>query len=168
MSGVGITIRPIRPEECEAAGELVVAAYRALEGGHSSPEYDRELRDVARRANEAHVLIAVEGELAGCVTLVPDSSSPWAERLEEGEAGVRMLAVAPNRQGEGIGRALLDQCISLARSWERDALVLHSTPWMEVAHHLYETCGFVRTPERDFRPVPDVPLLAFRLALTGS
>jgi hypothetical protein len=36
---------------------------------------------------------------------------------------------------------------------------------MRSAHHLYERLGFERVPERDWVPVPDVPLLAFRLAL---
>ena len=47
-------------------------------------------------------------------------------------------------------------------------MFLHSTPWMEAAHRLYGSMGFVRVPERDWLPVPDVPLLAFRLALTDA
>jgi hypothetical protein len=39
---------------------------------------------------------------------------------------------------------------------------------MTTAHRLYEQAGFVRVPERDWRPVPTVPLLAFRLALARS
>jgi hypothetical protein len=39
---------------------------------------------------------------------------------------------------------------------------------MEAAHHLYESAGFVRLPERDWLPVPEVPLMAFRLALASD
>jgi hypothetical protein len=37
---------------------------------------------------------------------------------------------------------------------------------MEAAHHLYGSAGFVRLPERDWFPVPEVPLMAFCLALS--
>ena len=39
---------------------------------------------------------------------------------------------------------------------------------MDAAHRLYQRNHFVRVPERDWLPEPDVPLLAFRLALSRS
>ncbi len=158
-------VRQIRAEGHQRAGKLVVAAYRALPGAHLSADYEAELADVDRRAAEADVLVALDGELVGCVTLVPDAASPWAELLEEGEAGVRMLAVLPAEQGRGVGRKLLDECVSIARELDRTALLLHTTPWMSAAQHLYETAGFERFSERDWSPVPEVPLLAYRLVL---
>ena len=167
MSGPpGLEVRPVRPDEHEAAGALVIAAYEALPGAHLSGGYAAVLADVARRAHEAVVLVAAEGgDLLGCATYVPDRSSPWAELLDEGEAGLRMLAVRPSAQGRGVGRALLDACVDRARAEGRRALMLHTTPWMTVAHRLYEHAGFTRLPERDWTPEPDVPLLAYRLAL---
>ncbi len=158
-------VRQVRAEEHESAGRLVLAAYRALPGAHMSPDYAAELADVGRRAAEADVLVAVDCELVGCVTFVPDASSPWAELLEEGEAGIRMLAVLPAAQGRGVGRRLLEECVSAARRLNRRALLLHTTPWMSAAQHLYATAGFERFSERDWSPVPEVPLLAYRLVL---
>jgi ribosomal protein S18 acetylase RimI-like enzyme len=99
---------------------------------------------------------------------VGDTRSPWAEDLRDGEAGVRMLAVPPGHQGGGVGRALVEACIELARSEAKRALFLHSTPWMEAAHHLYQRLGFRRVPERDWVPIPEVPLVAFSLDLSGG
>lgn len=162
-------IRPVTPAEHEEAGQLIVAAYLALPGGHMSSEYASELASVKRRASEAEVLVATGDEqIVGCVTYVPDFRSPWAELLEPGEAGVRMLAVLPSAQGRGIGRALVDACTGRAREEARSALLLHTTPWMEAAQRLYERAGFERFPERDWTPVPGVPLLAYRLELSGS
>ncbi len=159
-------IRRARPEEYKDAGELIVAAYLALPGGQMSEGYADELRAVSRRAAEAEVLVATaEGRLAGCVTLVPDPVSPWAELLEGGEAGIRMLAVLPSAQGRGIGRGLLDACVDRARELGCKAVLLHTTPWMEVAQKMYERAGFERCPERDWTPVPEVPLLCYRLVL---
>jgi ribosomal protein S18 acetylase RimI-like enzyme len=85
--------------------------------------------------------------------------------LKPGESGVRMLAVAPPAQRRGVGRALVDTCIGRAKELQRTALILHTTPWMTAAHHLYEASGFDRFPDRDWSPVAGVPLQAYRFAL---
>ncbi len=164
----GVQVRPVEPDEYELAGRIVLSAYESVPGNHMTGGYAEVLADVGRRAGEAEVLVAVGPELLGCVTFVPNGSSPWAELLGPGEAGVRMLAVDPSAQGRGVGRALLNACIERARQLGRAGLLLHSTPWMEAAHHLYESAGFVRLPERDWLPVPEVPLMAFRLALASD
>jgi ribosomal protein S18 acetylase RimI-like enzyme len=161
-----VEVREVRPTEYQEAGALVVAAYRALPGPHVSDGYSGQLSDVERRASEAEVLVAVEGGLLGCVTFVPDATSPWAELLHDHESGIRMLAVDPKVQSRGVGRALLRACLDRAGRIGQNALFLHSTPWMHAARHLYVQAGFVRVPDRDWLPVPDVPLLAFRRELT--
>jgi len=177
-------IREIRDDEAGVAGELVVAAYRALEGTPPVDDegYGAELRAVARRAREAVVFVAVEeaageaggaasgeaGAVVGCVTYVPDDASPFAEDLLPGEAGLRMLAVSPEAQGRGVGRALVEACVVRGRKEGKEGLFLHSGEWMRAAHRLYESVGFGRVPERDWVPEPDIPLLAFRLDLTGG
>jgi ribosomal protein S18 acetylase RimI-like enzyme len=161
-----VEIRTVRREEWGAAGRLVVAAYRALPGAHMSGGYEAELADVERRASDAEVLVGLErAAVVGCVTFVPDWTNSWAEGLEDGEASIRMLAVDPAFQGHGAGAALLDACTVRARSLGRRAIFLHSTPWMTAAHRLYDRAGYVRVPDRDWLPVPDVPLLGFRLDL---
>lgn len=162
-----LEIRAVKPDEYEAAGLLVVAAYQALPGNHMSGGYAQELADVAARAVEAEVLVAVDERLLGCVTFVPDAFSPWAEMLEADEAAIRMLAVDPTLQGRGVGQALVDACVERARPLGRGGVFLHSTPWMTAAHRLYLRSGFRRVPERDWTPVPEVPLWAFRLDLSG-
>jgi GNAT superfamily N-acetyltransferase len=162
-------VRLARPSEYERVGDLVVAAYRALPGGHLSGDYAAVLADVESRAGEAEVLVALLGDdddvLVGSVTFVADASSRYAEHLEPGEAGVRMLAVAPRAQRRGVGRALVEACIRRAKELQRTALILHTTPWMTAAHSLYEASGFDRFPDRDWAPVAEVPLLAYRFVL---
>jgi len=163
-----VEVRPVQPEEYEQVGQLVVAAYRAIPGGHLSSDYALELANVERRAREAEVMVAVDGQgeaPLGCVTFVPDASSPYAELLEGGEAGIRMLAVDPGAQRRGTGRALLAACIGRARELRCTALILHTTPWMTSAHRLYEASGFERLPDRDWAPVPEVSLMAYRMLL---
>jgi ribosomal protein S18 acetylase RimI-like enzyme len=161
-----LQVRPVRPDEYRASGRLVLAAYSTLPGEVMSGGYEIELTDVARRAVEAEVLVAIDGSaLVGCVTFVPDRANPWAEELEDGEAAIRMLAVDPQTQGRGTGRVLVDACVERARTLGRQAVFLHTTEWMTAAHRLYARAGFERVPERDWLPVPEVALMAYRLAL---
>jgi ribosomal protein S18 acetylase RimI-like enzyme len=163
-------IRPIRPAECAALGEICVAAYHSLAFRMVHQDaYDEELRDVARRARSSCVLVAVteQAGLLGGVTYVSGPQDPYAEELQEGEAGMRMLAVDPAHQGRGVGRALTLACLDRARAAGRCRLVLHTGAWMPVARHLYESLGFLRVPELDFSPVPGIDLLAYAFDLTA-
>jgi ribosomal protein S18 acetylase RimI-like enzyme len=163
-------VRVVREHEVDEAGEVVLAAYQAIEGAPALTHgYGDELRAVGARTQGAVVLVAVdEGRIVGCITLVVDAASPWAEDLRADEAGIRMLGVAPSGQRRGVARALVDACVDMARLLGKRGVFLHSTPWMPLAHRLYEGLGFQRVPERDALPVPDVPLLAFRLDLAGD
>jgi GNAT superfamily N-acetyltransferase len=157
----------VRPDEFARAGSVVVDAYRALPGYVSEADYERELADVATRAAEAVVAVAVlpDGGIAGCVTYVPDHANAFAEFEGDHAAGFRMLGVDPGHQGRGAGRALVAWCIDRARADGRSRLVIHSTPWMERAHGLYATFGFERRPDLDWQPVPAIRLLGFVLEL---
>jgi GNAT superfamily N-acetyltransferase len=163
-------IRPVRPDEYAALGELTVAAYRSLPTEMPHREaYDEQLRDVATRARTSCVLVAATpaGELLGGVTYVSGPDDPYSEDLTEGEAGIRMLAVDPAWHGRGVGRALTEACIERARAGGRLRLVLHTGDWMPAAKHLYESLGFHRDTALDFSPVPGIDLLGYGLDLTG-
>ena len=162
---VALDVRPVRRAEHDVLGALTVAAYRALDSDWDLGRYADELADVAARAAVAEVLVAVEdGELVGGVTFVPGAGNPYADGLREGEAGIRMLAVAPAAQGRGAGRALTVACIERAHAMGATGIALHSAPWMTRAHHVYGSLGFVRAPERDVT-YPDLVILSFVLRL---
>jgi ribosomal protein S18 acetylase RimI-like enzyme len=163
-----IFVRPAVPADFDRVAALTVDAYRA--GGQLAVEtgYERVLADVASRAAVAEVLVAESDRgIVGSVAFVlPDS--PYAELCGPGEAEFRMLAVDPTVQGRGIGEALVRACIARARAVDASAMRLSTSSIMVAARGLYERLGFVRTPERDWSPLPDVELLAFRLDLRGS
>lgn len=161
-----VLIRPIEPGEYEAVAELTVAVYADVLRGILTDAYKHTLADVARRAQEAVVLVAVEagGAVAGSVTYVP-GLGPYAEFESDDEAGIRMLVVAPDRQRRGIGTALMRACIERAQAEGRARLSLHTTEAMAAAHGLYAHLGFRRAPERDWVPEPGVHLLGYVLTL---
>ena len=146
----------------------MVAAFTAIPGAHMDGGYAAELADVAGRTKVSEVLVAVDGDVVvGCVTVVGDHDSPLAEQVYEGECQIRMMAVAEERQGRGVGQLLLEAALERTRTLGRQAVFLHSTPAMSAAHRLYQRNGFVRVPDRDWLPQPDLVLIAFRLDLTA-
>jgi ribosomal protein S18 acetylase RimI-like enzyme len=162
---MGFEVRLVRRAEYDVLGALTVDAYRALRTDWELGSYADELADVASRAEAADVLVAVDAdEVLGGVTYVPGRDNPYAEDLREGEAGIRMLAVAPAAQGRGAGRALTVACVERARDAGATGIALHSTAFMTAAHRLYESLGFVRTPARDLT-FPDLVILSFVLDL---
>jgi ribosomal protein S18 acetylase RimI-like enzyme len=119
-------------------------------------------------AGEGHVLVAVDdGQVLGTVML---QAWPHAGRVvkDSDEAEIRALAVVPDGQGKGTGRALLQAVISRAARQGVRHLVLCTQPEMAAAHHLYEQAGFARLPERDWCPVEGLTLLAYGLVLPAQ
>jgi len=158
-------IRPAVPAEFAAVGDVCVAAYASFSGS-SSMGYVDQLRDVARRAAAAEVLVAADpgGRVLGTVTFVPDGG-PLGEIATPNETEFRMLAVDPAAQGRGVGAALLERVVEASRRPGKDGIVCSSLPSMRSAHRLYARAGFTRAPERDWSPVSGVDLLSFVRAL---
>ena len=161
-------IRPIRPEEHSDLADITVSAY--LGTGHVDDEYETALRDVAGRVAGAEVLVAVadDGAVVGGVTYVPDRASPYAEFDAEHAAGIRMLAVRPDAQGQGIGEALVHECVNRATHAGHRELILHTGVAMKAAQRLYERLHFERDPNLDWWPTPSFELVGYRMHLPAS
>lgn len=162
-------MRPARPEEYAAAGDVTVRAY--LAGGFVSPgsSYVDRLRDAAARAAAGVLLVAVDeatGDVVGTAALFTSDAGPdWAEHAGPGEAVLRMLAVAPEARRRGVGRLLTVAAVEEARDRGCRRLLLSTQHAMTAAHALYESLGFRRAPERDWQPVEDEWLMGYELAL---
>jgi ribosomal protein S18 acetylase RimI-like enzyme len=164
-----IVVRPAREDEWAAAGAITVAAYQADRHIDShTGGYADKLVDARTRAREAELLVAVDAEntVLGTVTVVRPGTS-YAEVSRDGEVEFRMLAVSPSARGRGVGEALVRAVVVRARELGARRLVMSSSEHMTTAHRLYQRLGFQRLPERDWRPVPgmDVMALGFSLEL---
>jgi ribosomal protein S18 acetylase RimI-like enzyme len=168
-------VRHIRTEEFGELGAVTIRAYESIFAPMPLGGYAEELSDVSMRAADSEVLVAVddEGSLLGGVTYVPGADRALAEFDDPFAAGIRMLAVDPTRQGEGVGRALMEACIARAVKASRSRIILHSTPEMTRAHALYASLGFLRAPDLDvlideepYDEASPLLLMAFTLAIT--
>ncbi len=143
-------------------GDVTVAAYADFTLGPSDP-YIARLRDAAARAEQAELWLAEDdGAVLGTVTVCPPGSV-WREISRPGEGEFRMLAVAPQARGRGVGEALARFAIDRFAAQGVHAMVLSSLSTMHAAHRLYERLGFRRDAERDWSPTPGVELLAYVL-----
>lgn len=143
-----------------------------LRAGHFAADhpYMGVLEDVEHRAEHAQVWVAeVAGKVVAAVTLT-FAGEPYSEIARDGELEFRMLAVDPEYQGEGVGRAVACEIVEHARQLPGiSAISITSATFMERAHNLYDSLGFRRTPERDwYVPGEDVLLWVFSLELNGQ
>jgi GNAT superfamily N-acetyltransferase len=161
-------VRAAHANELAAVGRLTELAYRADGHLEGDTHYAATLRDAAARAAQAELWVAADGQgstVLGSVTYCQRGSPLRELAVRRHQAEFRMLAVDPAARGRGVGRALVQTCIERARSESAQELVICSMTAMKSAHRLYESLGFLRAPDLDWRPVPAVLLQGFRLPL---
>jgi len=173
----GLQIREIREEEFTTLGQLMVAVYSQLEGfptPEEQPQYYEMLAQIGTFSarKDATVLVALAGEkdLVGGVVYFGDMAqygSGGTATAVTNASGIRLLGVRPDARGMGVGRALTEACIQLAREAGHAEVVLHTTQAMQVAWKLYERMGFERSTDLDFLQ-GELPVFGFRLRLDGA
>lgn len=159
----GFELRPVAPGELVEVGRLTAEVYVGDGFLDADDDYLDQLADTARRAREAEVFVAADGdELLGSVTFVEVGSS-YREIARDDEGEFRMLAVNPSARGRGVGRALVELCLRRSRDLGYAGVRMSSMDKMTSAHRVYERLGFVRSPDDDWSPAPGVRLLAYVL-----
>jgi len=172
-----LIIRPVRAEEYERLGKLLVAAYAALPGmpqPDEQPDYYAMLANVAARAARPALTVFVAtnaaGDILGSIDFIDDmrhyGSGGPASTISDA-AGVRLLGVDGAHRGRGTGKALAVFCVERARSLGKAKVVLHTTRAMQAAWTMYEGLGFVRFPEIDFQQ-GNLAVFGFQLKLRSS
>lgn len=165
-----LLIRDARPEDRDAICDVTLAAYEEY-AAQMPPLYWEAYRlnilATLDQVGPAEQIVAErEGTVIGTVLLYPPRSfSPPGDEasLEMLWPEVRLLAVAPAGRGGGVGAALMNECVRRARRLGTSALSLHTTDMMRTAMRMYARMGFVRAPELDFQPLPDVTVKGYSL-----
>jgi ribosomal protein S18 acetylase RimI-like enzyme len=165
----GLIIRNARPGELDNVSLLLKDAYEQYQT-FIPPEawkrYLEDIMDIRSRLSESDLIVAkLDRRLVGCVTLYLDGSKTFPEAWPQGWAVVRLLAVHPKYRGQGIGRALMEECIRRCRQSKISAIGLHTTEVMDIARRMYQRMSFERFPESDFHPAPGITVMAYRLRL---
>lgn len=158
-------VRHAHTVELADVGALCEAVY--LGEGLAGADYGPALRDAAGRARDADVLVAVDRAkeaLLGSVTFCLPGS-PLSQIAGPHDAEFRMLVVAPDARGRGVGQALVLACADAARAAGCTQLRLTTKQAMVAASRLYVSLGFHRTPERDWAGRTSEPFATYALDL---
>jgi ribosomal protein S18 acetylase RimI-like enzyme len=169
LKNQALLVRNVRLEELNEVSVLLGEAYRQYENlirPEAWKQYQEDIIDVCSRLDESDLIVAeLDGRLVGCVTLYLDAARAMPEVWPAGSAVIRLLAVHPAYRNHGIGRALMEECIRRCCQAKITTIGLHTTEIMHVARQIYERIGFVRVPESDFHPAPNVTVMAYLLNL---
>ncbi len=160
------SIRDARPDELDKVIKLVIEAFSEYEKAVPPAvwkSYIKDITDAGNRLRISQLIVAeADGQLAGSVTLYPDTVVLPDSGWPPGWALIRLLAVQPGHRGKGIGRALVAECINRCRRQGIRTIALHTAIMMGVAVRMYEKIGFTRAPEFDFSPRPGTVVMAYR------
>jgi len=146
-----VALRRAVPADFPEVRRITRDAY--LQAGHFAADhpYMGVLEDVEHRAEHAQVWVAESTCTVVAAVTLTFAGQPYSEIARDGELEFRMLAVDPECQGGGVGRAVVLAAVEHARSLpEIGAISITSASFMERAHGLYGSLGFHRAPERDW------------------
>jgi ribosomal protein S18 acetylase RimI-like enzyme len=134
---------PIRRAGAEDA-EVVARLLRAFNAEYDDPAPPQELMAERIRVLLEHgdTIILVAGEPPCALSLTRFRPGLWSPKLE---AYLAELYVVPERRGQGIGRALMDQTMAVAREQGADTMELGTGEADVAARGLYESLGFTHT-----------------------
>lgn len=167
-------VRNAKPEEFAELGKLMVQVYSQLEWfpkEDEQPNYYKMLANIGELINnpETELLVGIspDNKIVGGVVYFGDmkyyGSGGTATKVQSA-SGFRLLAVANEARGCGIGKLLTNECIKKAMNKKQRQVIIHSTKAMQIAWKMYESMGFKRSEDLDFMQ-GELPVFGFRLIL---
>lgn len=173
MSVSHVVIRDARPADRDAVRDLTLAAYAeyaAIMTPTAWAGLERAVHSALDSEARVHRVVAEhDGRMVGSVSLYPPSADAYGgvgHRVAWPE--LRLLAVAAESRGLGVGQLLVEECIQRARTDGASAIGLHTSASMRNAMRLYERAGFERVPEFDFQPAGAELVEAYVLHLDAA
>ena len=139
-----VTVRPYIRTDAEAFRDLNLAWVTAF--FRVEPKDEATLSDpegIILRPGGQIFMADFAGKTVGCIALLPMPDLSYE---------VAKMAVAPDAQGQGIGRRLMAAAIGWARERGAKRLYLESNARLTPALKLYESVGFRHLPP-ERRPV---------------
>ena len=141
-------VRIAQPDDADAVGRLLYDFNREYDDPTPEPSWLAERIRVLLAGGDTAVLIAGDGPDG--VAVLRFRPSLWSDALE---CYVAELYVVPPKRGRGIGRALMEAAMKLARDRGADYMDLNTGETDVVARALYENLGFSNNEGKPAGPV---------------
>lgn len=136
-------LREFQTADAPAVNALAVSAFAQYRDQYLDwPGFVEKIGKMAALAGVGEVIVAeVADEIVGAVAYL-GPSAPKAPFFNPSWPIMRMLVVAPQARGAGVGRILAEECLARARRDQAVVFALHTSPIMAVALPMYERMGF--------------------------
>jgi ribosomal protein S18 acetylase RimI-like enzyme len=136
-------IRDFHQVDAAQINALALLAFEQFKDAYEDwPSFQTKIGNMASLAEAGEIIVAEdEGRIVGAVAYV-GPGVPKADFFRPEWPIMRMLVVAPEVRGLGIGRALAEECISRARRDGASEFALHTSELMQVALPMYQRMGF--------------------------
>lgn len=152
------------PAELSACRQLMLAYADSLDVDLCFQGFDDELArlpgDYAPPDGGLY-LATVDGAAAGCCAFRPLADVDYSHACE-----MKRLYVLPAFRGFGLGRLLVERCLSTAQAMGYAHMLLDTLDEMEAARALYRDVGFEEIDAYYYNPLPGTRYLLARLQQT--
>jgi putative acetyltransferase len=135
-----INIRPILPADNPAIAAII--RNTLTEFGANKPGtayYDKATDDMfaSFQVNGSRYFVGIiEGRIAGGGGIYPSAGLP------EGVCELVKMYLAPDARGKGLGKQLIEKCLSFAISYGYKQVYIETMPELKKAVSIYEKFGF--------------------------
>jgi ribosomal protein S18 acetylase RimI-like enzyme len=113
-----------------------------IEYDEPAPAQEQMAERIRALLEHGDTIILVAGEPPCAVSVTRFRPGLWSPKLE---SYVAELYVVPDRRGQGIGRALMEETMAVARAQGADTMELGTGETDVTARALYESLGFTHT-----------------------
>lgn len=136
-------VREYLPNDSVQVNALAQLAFEQFKNSyHDWSAFRAKIGNMSALVDTGEVIVVeVEGQIVGAVAYV-GPGVPKAEFFRPEWPIMRMLVVAPDFRGRGIGRALVQECFRRAKRDGASVFALHTSELMDVALPMYQRMGF--------------------------
>lgn len=135
-----LTIRTIQPGDNAALAKIIRHTLTEFKANKPGTVYFDDttdhLSDVFHIKNSIYFVAEVDGEMAGGCGIYPTPNLP-ADTCE-----LVKLYLASYARGKGIGKLLMEKCITAAKAMGYKRIYLETMPELTIAIPMYEKFGF--------------------------
>ncbi len=140
MNTKSVVLRRILSDDNQQLAAIIRASLVEFGANHEGTVYYDEstdhLSELFKAAQSIYFVALVDSQVVGGGGLFPTSGLP------EDTCELVKMYLSPNFRGKGIGRMLMEQCLSQAKSMGYKKVYLESMPELAGALSIYEKFGF--------------------------